>query len=56
LPAGGLVVTTQKDLVKIRTCRLDSHELWALRIQLHVDQGQDVLERKLNEVLSNPGA
>jgi tetraacyldisaccharide 4'-kinase len=56
LPPGGLVVTTQKDLVKIRASRLAGHELWALRIQLHLDQGQDVLDRKLHQVLSRKAA
>lgn len=46
-----VVVTTQKDLVKIRLARLGDREMWALRIQLDVTAGQDVLDRKLKEVL-----
>jgi tetraacyldisaccharide 4'-kinase len=46
-----VIVTTQKDLVKIRLTRLGERELWALRIRLHVPAGQDVLDRKLKEAL-----
>jgi tetraacyldisaccharide 4'-kinase len=47
----GVVVTTQKDLVKLRLTRLDDRELWALRIQLSIHAGQDALDRKLKEAL-----
>jgi tetraacyldisaccharide 4'-kinase len=47
----GVVVTTQKDLVKLRLTRLGACELWALRIQLRIDAGQDALDRKLKEAL-----
>jgi tetraacyldisaccharide 4'-kinase len=47
----GVVVTTQKDLVKLRLTRLGACELWALRIQLHLHGGEDVLDRKLKEAL-----
>jgi tetraacyldisaccharide 4'-kinase len=46
-----VVVTTQKDLVKLRLARLGEHELWALRVRLHVRAGQDALDRKLKEAL-----
>jgi len=46
-----LVVTTQKDLVKVRLSRLGDRALWALRIQLYIGQGQEVLDRKLQQVL-----
>jgi tetraacyldisaccharide 4'-kinase len=49
---GALLVTTQKDLVKVRLSRLGDRALWALRIRLHVRTGEDVLERKLQQVLS----
>jgi tetraacyldisaccharide 4'-kinase len=49
-----VVVTTQKDLVKLHRLRLGGKELWALRIRLHVEAGQDALNRKLQEVLSRP--
>jgi len=38
-----MVVTTQKDLVKLRLARLDGRPLWALRIRLHVESGQEAL-------------
>jgi tetraacyldisaccharide 4'-kinase len=47
-----VVVTTQKDLVKLRLTRLGPCELWALRIRLHVEKGLDVLDRQLELVLS----
>jgi tetraacyldisaccharide 4'-kinase len=45
-----VVVTTQKDLVKLRVSRLGERELWALRIHLHFDAGQEALDRKLRSV------
>jgi tetraacyldisaccharide 4'-kinase len=47
----GVVVTTQKDLVKLRLTRLGECELWALRIQLLIHAGEDALDRKLKEAL-----
>jgi tetraacyldisaccharide 4'-kinase len=55
LPADGMVITTQKDLVKLRLCRLGTAELWALRIRLHFETGQDLLDHKLRQVLSGVG-
>jgi tetraacyldisaccharide 4'-kinase len=52
LPADGIVVTTQKDLVKLRLAKLGGRDLWALVVCLHVETGKDALERKLHEVLS----
>jgi tetraacyldisaccharide 4'-kinase len=49
-----VVVTTQKDLVKLRLVHLGGLPLWALRIRLHFEAGQDALDRKLRQVLS-PG-
>jgi tetraacyldisaccharide 4'-kinase len=46
-----VLVTTQKDLVKLRLTRLGEREVWALRIRLHVTAGQEVLDRKLKEAL-----
>jgi tetraacyldisaccharide 4'-kinase len=48
LPAGTVVCTTQKDLVKIRLDRLADKELWALKIQLRVRSGAETLETKLS--------
>jgi tetraacyldisaccharide 4'-kinase len=45
--ADGVVVTTQKDLVKLRLTRLGPCELWAVRVRLHVEAGQDALDHKL---------
>lgn len=42
-----LVVTTQKDLVKLRISALNGVALRALRIQLRIRQGQDILEKTL---------
>jgi tetraacyldisaccharide 4'-kinase len=47
------LVTTQKDLVKLRLARLGPCELWALRIGLHIRDGADLLERKLREVIAH---
>ncbi len=54
LPRGSPIVTTQKDLVKLRLSALGDCPLWALRIRLHVVAGEDVLTRKLQSVLG-PG-
>jgi tetraacyldisaccharide 4'-kinase len=48
----GVVVTTQKDLVKLSLAQLGGKALWALRICLHFLAGQETLDRKLNEVLA----
>jgi tetraacyldisaccharide 4'-kinase len=47
-----VVVTTQKDLVKLRLGQLGERELWALRIHLHFDAGQEALDRKLQALVS----
>jgi tetraacyldisaccharide 4'-kinase len=49
--ANTVVVTTQKDLVKIRLDRLADKEQWALRIQLEVRSGQEELERQLSSLV-----
>jgi hypothetical protein len=46
-----MIVTTQKDLVKLRLAQLGNRPLWALRIGLHIAAGQEVLERKLLTVV-----
>jgi tetraacyldisaccharide 4'-kinase len=46
-----VIVTTQKDLVKLRLAMLGGRPLWALQICLHVEVGQELLDRKLQEVL-----
>ncbi len=53
LPGGTLVVTTQKDAVKLRLSRLGDRPLWWLRIRLCVESGQDALDGYLRSVLSS---
>ena len=50
-----VAVTTQKDLVKLRLSRLGGTELWALRIGLHFEVGQEALHRRLLEVTRTAG-
>ncbi|MSQ94971.1 MAG: tetraacyldisaccharide 4'-kinase [Gemmataceae bacterium] len=50
LPAEAAVVTTQKDLVKIRLDRLGDRELWALAIRLKITSGQDAFEEVLRKI------
>jgi hypothetical protein len=45
------VVTTQKDLVKLRLPRLGGRPLTALRVRLHVGAGRDALHHHLDAVL-----
>jgi tetraacyldisaccharide 4'-kinase len=47
LPADGLAVTTQKDLVKLRVGCLGGRELWSLRVRLQVLAGLSELEERL---------
>jgi len=47
-----VVVTTQKDLVKLRLTRLGERELWALRIHLHIDAGREALDQELESLVS----
>lgn len=44
-----LVVTTQKDLVKLRLPNLGGKALWALRVGLQFGAGQEALDQKLLE-------
>lgn len=46
-----LVITTQKDLVKLRLLQLGGKDLWALRIGFHVEAGQHALDQQLRHVL-----
>src|SRR5439155_21745522 len=46
-----VVVTTQKDLVKLRLSQLGGRALCALRIRLHITSGQDALDQQLMAVL-----
>jgi tetraacyldisaccharide 4'-kinase len=49
-----LVLTTQKDLVKLRLARLGGRDLWAIQVRLHVTSGQDALDRMLRSVVTAP--
>lgn len=51
LPADAVVVTTQKDLVKLRIDDLAGRPLWALRIGLAFRRGQVELEQRLERLL-----
>jgi tetraacyldisaccharide 4'-kinase len=52
LPADCVLVTTQKDLVKIRVDHLGDRELWALAIQMQMTSGQDALEGLLRGIIA----
>jgi tetraacyldisaccharide 4'-kinase len=54
LPKDALVLTTQKDAVKLRLGELAGRELWALRIGLQLEESNDSDEfhRRLDRVLS----
>jgi tetraacyldisaccharide 4'-kinase len=55
-PGDCVVVTTQKDLVKLRREALGGKELWALRVGLHFDAGQALLDHKLGSVTARSAA
>lgn len=42
-----VLVTTQKDLVKLRLAKLSGRALWALRVGLQVEAGRDELDQAL---------
>lgn len=52
LPTDAVVVTTQKDLVKIRLDRLGERDLWALRIAMNLTSGQEALEELLRKTVT----
>jgi tetraacyldisaccharide 4'-kinase len=54
LGEGTPVVTTQKDLVKLRLTQLGGRPLWALRIGLHVEAGREEFESRLRAVVDGP--
>jgi tetraacyldisaccharide 4'-kinase len=45
------VLTTQKDLVKLRVTELGGRALWAVRIGLQVDHGEELLQQRLRALL-----
>src|SRR5207245_2175899 len=48
-----LIVTTQKDMVKLRLSLLGGRPLWALRISMELGAGRDMLDGKLNAALNS---
>ncbi len=52
LPSDAVVVTTQKDIVKIRLERLGERDLWALRIGMCLTSGQEALEALLRKTVN----
>jgi tetraacyldisaccharide 4'-kinase len=52
LPEGGVVLTTQKDLVKIRLTRLAGRELWALRIGFHFLEKESAFHHLLDRIVT----
>lgn len=50
-PEDCVIVTTQKDLVKLRITQLAGRALWALRIGLDVVSGRELLEERLRSIL-----
>jgi tetraacyldisaccharide 4'-kinase len=52
LPKEWPILTTQKDLVKLRLKRLDEKELLALRIGLHIEKGEEAFHQLLNNVVT----
>jgi tetraacyldisaccharide 4'-kinase len=49
------IVTTQKDLVKLRQAQLGGRPLWALRIGLQFENGQEAFEQSLMCVCASSG-
>jgi tetraacyldisaccharide 4'-kinase len=58
LPPEGVVVTTQKDAVKLRLTELAGRELWSLRIGMAWQAGadRDRLESRLDELAAQARA
>ena len=56
-PSDAAIVTTQKDLVKLRTAVLGGRDLFALRIALEILPGSeaDRLHRALRQLTTNLG-
>jgi tetraacyldisaccharide 4'-kinase len=52
-PAQCLMVTTQKDLVKIRRTHLGDKDLWAVRVRFGIESGEKELHGMLDRVMSH---
>ena len=48
LPVGGFILTTQKDLVKLRVARLGDRPLWAVKIGLEFREGEARLRQMID--------
>ena len=53
-PSDCLVVTTEKDLVKLPRSHSWTRSVWALRISLHIEIGERVLHDMLNKMVTRP--
>jgi tetraacyldisaccharide 4'-kinase len=53
-PPDCLVVTTEKDLVKLPRTGWSKRQLWAVRISLHVETGEPVLRAMLSKMVTRP--
>jgi tetraacyldisaccharide 4'-kinase len=53
LPPDCIVVTTQKDYVKIRLSRLGGRPLLGLRIGLHIEAGREVFDSRLRSLVNS---
>jgi tetraacyldisaccharide 4'-kinase len=51
-PEDSIIVTTQKDLVKICLIQLGQQPLWAVRVGLHIETGQEKLDAKLRSLVN----
>ena len=51
LPPDGLVLTTQKDFVKLRTLELGERPLWAVRVGLKLLTGEAAFQERLRSVI-----
>jgi tetraacyldisaccharide 4'-kinase len=51
LPQGRPILTTQKDLVKLKRTQLADHDLLALRIDLSVQKGEEALRQMITNVV-----
>jgi len=51
LPSDWPVLTTQKDLVKLKQTKLAAHDLLALRIELSIQKGEEALQQMICSVV-----
>jgi tetraacyldisaccharide 4'-kinase len=51
LPQDWPILTTQKDLVKLKQTKLAGHDLWALHIELSIRKGEEALRQMISNVV-----